>query len=124
MTESTRRNTQEGRLHPNGAFDVCSIEVADVLTGFSPDRNESFKFAASTLTPKLYIWLHDHKTLGKDKEIGETEVDVCVFVEMPCYELSNVIIALEARPTCRRCFVRRGSCRIKTRRCHPAPTGV
>lgn len=26
------------------------------------------------------MWIHDHKTLGKDKEIAEGEIDVCVIV--------------------------------------------
>ncbi|RXW22896.1 hypothetical protein EST38_g2942 [Candolleomyces aberdarensis] len=42
----------------------------------TPEWNESFKFAASAHTPKLFIWMHDHKTLGKDKEIGEAEIDL------------------------------------------------
>lgn len=42
-------------------------------------RDESFLFSASPLTPKLHVWIHDHKTLGKDKEIGEGDVDVSFF---------------------------------------------
>ncbi|KAJ3886025.1 C2 domain-containing protein [Lentinula edodes] len=42
----------------------------------SPEWNESFNFAASSLTPKLYVWIHDHKTLGKDKLLGDAEVDI------------------------------------------------
>jgi hypothetical protein len=41
-------------------------------------RNETFNFAAGALTPKLYVWIHDHKTLGKDKLLGEGEIDVCI----------------------------------------------
>ena len=25
----------------------------------------------------MFVWVHDHKTLGKDKLLGEAEVDVC-----------------------------------------------
>ncbi|KAE9395950.1 hypothetical protein BT96DRAFT_958377 [Gymnopus androsaceus JB14] len=42
----------------------------------SPEWNESFTFAASPLTPKLYFWIHEHKTLGKDKLLGDGEVDI------------------------------------------------
>ncbi|KAF5384758.1 hypothetical protein D9757_006278 [Collybiopsis confluens] len=42
----------------------------------SPDWNESFTFAASSLTPKMYVWIYDHKTLGKDKLLSEAEVDI------------------------------------------------
>lgn len=33
-------------------------------------------FAASARTPRMHVWIHDHKTLGKDKLIAEGEVDV------------------------------------------------
>jgi hypothetical protein len=39
-------------------------------------RNETFTFAAGSFTPKVYVWIHDHKTLGKDKLLGEGEIDV------------------------------------------------
>ncbi|KAG6371667.1 C2 domain-containing protein [Boletus reticuloceps] len=42
----------------------------------APEWNESFIFAASARTPKLHVWVYDHKTLGKDKLIAEGEVDV------------------------------------------------
>ena len=42
-----------------------------------PSRNESFAFSASPSTqPKLYVWVYDHKTLGKDKALGSAEIDV------------------------------------------------
>ncbi|KAG9314629.1 C2 domain-containing protein [Chiua virens] len=42
----------------------------------SPEWNESFIFAASVRTPRVYVWIHDHKTLGKDKLIAEGEVEI------------------------------------------------
>ncbi|THV06045.1 tricalbin [Dendrothele bispora CBS 962.96] len=42
----------------------------------SPEWNESFTFAASALTPKMYVWVHDHRTLGKDKLLADGEVDL------------------------------------------------
>jgi len=42
----------------------------------TPEWNESFKFIAGPMTPKLYLWVHDHKTLGKDKDLAEGEVDI------------------------------------------------
>ncbi|KAH7883879.1 C2 domain-containing protein [Phlebopus sp. FC_14] len=41
-----------------------------------PEWNETFVFPASVHTPKIYVWIYDHKTLGKDKMIGEGEVDI------------------------------------------------
>ncbi|KAJ7139747.1 C2 domain-containing protein [Mycena epipterygia] len=42
----------------------------------TPEWNETFNFSAGSYTPKLYIWIHDHKTLGKDKLLGEGEIDI------------------------------------------------
>ncbi|KAJ7124724.1 C2 domain-containing protein [Mycena crocata] len=42
----------------------------------TPEWNETFNFAAGSFTPKMYIWIHDHKTLGKDKLLGEGEIDI------------------------------------------------
>ena len=40
-------------------------------------RRETFCWTpAGPLTPKLFLWLFDHKTIGKDREIGDGEVDV------------------------------------------------
>lgn len=35
-----------------------------------------FAFAAGPSQPKLYAWVFDYKTLGKDKPLGSGEVDV------------------------------------------------
>jgi len=39
-------------------------------------RNESFEFPVGSSTTKLHLLIFDHKTLGKDKALGEAEVDV------------------------------------------------
>lgn len=59
-----------------------SVEIRSVtqLFFFLFGRNESFVFAASTRTPKLFLWVHDHKTIAKDKAIGEGEVEVIIFL--------------------------------------------
>jgi C2 domain len=43
----------------------------------SAPRNETFEFYVVPSTPKIYVSIFDHKTLGKDKSLGEAEVDVC-----------------------------------------------
>lgn len=48
-------------------------------------RNESFNFAASAQMGKLRIWIHDHKTLGKDKLLSQGEVDVSFFLRVLCF---------------------------------------
>lgn len=40
------------------------------------DRNETLAFPAGPSTPKASVKVYEHKTLGKDKCIGEAEVDV------------------------------------------------
>ncbi|TFL06303.1 C2 domain-containing protein [Pterulicium gracile] len=42
----------------------------------TPEWNETFNFTAGSLTPKLYAWIYEHKTLGKDKQLGEAEIDI------------------------------------------------
>ncbi|GLB36472.1 putative tricalbin [Lyophyllum shimeji] len=42
----------------------------------NPEWNEAFTFAASPQSPKLYAWIHDHKTLGRDKDLDEGELDI------------------------------------------------
>ncbi|KAF5375164.1 hypothetical protein D9758_000478 [Tetrapyrgos nigripes] len=42
----------------------------------NPEWGESFTFTAGPLTPKMFVWIHDHKTLGKDKLLGDGEIDI------------------------------------------------
>ncbi|CDO75883.1 hypothetical protein BN946_scf184672.g16 [Trametes cinnabarina] len=43
----------------------------------SPEWNESFAFAAAPATqPKMFVWVWDHKTLGKDKLLGSADIDI------------------------------------------------
>ncbi|KAG6910551.1 hypothetical protein DXG01_009501 [Tephrocybe rancida] len=56
-----------------GDKEVKTKHVAKTAT---PEWNESFTFGAGPHTPKLFVWIHDHKTIGKDKDLGEGEVDI------------------------------------------------
>ncbi|EMD41578.1 hypothetical protein CERSUDRAFT_110127 [Gelatoporia subvermispora B] len=43
----------------------------------TPEWNETFTFSAAPgAQPKMYAWIFDHKTLGKDKQLGSAEVDL------------------------------------------------
>ncbi|KAI0724221.1 tricalbin [Cerioporus squamosus] len=43
----------------------------------TPEWNESFVFSAAPgVQPKLFAWVYDHKTLGKDKLLGSAEIDI------------------------------------------------
>lgn len=56
-------------------FTLCNVTFSLVYY-----RNESFTFAASPATQlKIFVWIFDHKTLGKDKELGAGEIDVSIF---------------------------------------------
>ncbi|KAF8971456.1 C2 domain-containing protein [Flammula alnicola] len=59
-----------------------------------PEWNESFTCAASVFTPKCFVWIHDHKTLGKDKEIGEGEVDIWRHIKPQGVSAADVFIEL------------------------------
>ncbi|KAF7367225.1 hypothetical protein MSAN_00784300 [Mycena sanguinolenta] len=71
--EYKKRNQHTKPLLLNGSFFVL---VSWVLPNRFDHRNETFNFSAGPLTPKLYVWIHDHKTLGKDKLLGEGEIDI------------------------------------------------
>ncbi|KXN83626.1 hypothetical protein AN958_01192 [Leucoagaricus sp. SymC.cos] len=60
-----------------------------------PEWNESFVFAASPSTTKIYSWIHDHKTLGKDKELGSGEVDIWRHIQP--HGVSSADVSLELR---------------------------
>ncbi|KAI0308025.1 tricalbin [Multifurca ochricompacta] len=42
----------------------------------APEWNERFDFPVGPSTTKLYVSIFDHKTLGKDRLLGEVEVDI------------------------------------------------
>ncbi|KAI0374503.1 tricalbin [Pilatotrama ljubarskyi] len=43
----------------------------------APEWNESFAFsAAPTTQTKLFVWVYDHKTLGKDKLLGSADIEI------------------------------------------------
>lgn len=69
-------------------------------------RNESFAFAAAPATqPKLFVWVYDHKTLGKDKLLGSADIDVRLRHAYPhLHALTTVYLAdLAASATRRGC---------------------
>ncbi|KAK7694283.1 hypothetical protein QCA50_001464 [Cerrena zonata] len=41
-----------------------------------PEWNETFSFISNPSYPTLYVWVHDHKTLGKDKLLGSAEISI------------------------------------------------
>jgi len=62
----------------------------------TPAWNESFSFAVSSLTPKVFVCVHDHKTLGKDKEVAEGEVDIWHHIKPN--DISSAEIQVQLRP--------------------------
>ncbi|KAI0639057.1 tricalbin [Trametes polyzona] len=48
----------------------------------TPEWNESFAYAAAPATqPKLFVWVYDHKTLGKDKLLGSADIDIWQYLQ-------------------------------------------
>src|ERR1700733_11063439 len=86
VTKNRRRSTQGKQLLLNGGW-LCSktfysTHALDIA------RKEGFNFSAGPMTPKLFVWIYDHKTLGKDKLLGQGEIDVCTLVFLTCAKLS------------------------------------
>jgi Ca2+-dependent lipid-binding protein len=67
----------------------------------TPDWNESFSFAVSSLTPKIFVWVHDHKTLGKDKEVAEAEVEIWRHVKPEDISSTELQVQLHPKGTLR-----------------------
>ncbi|KAF5356241.1 hypothetical protein D9756_004179 [Leucocoprinus leucothites] len=61
----------------------------------TPEWNEAFICPASTSTSKIYSWIYDHKTLGKDKELGSGEVDIWRHIQPQ--GISSADVSLELR---------------------------
>jgi len=62
----------------------------------TPAWNESFSFTVSSLTPKVFVCVHDHKTLGKDKEVAEGEVEIWHHIKPE--DKSSAEIQVQLRP--------------------------
>jgi len=61
----------------------------------SPEWNESFTFAASALTTKLIILVHDHKTIGKDKDLGDAEVEIWRHLKAQGISSADTVVELK-----------------------------
>lgn len=60
-----------------------------------PEWNETFLFPASATTPKMYVWIHDHKTIGKDKELSEGEVEIWRYISSETVSSQEVVVNLK-----------------------------
>ncbi|EEB87248.1 hypothetical protein MPER_15483, partial [Moniliophthora perniciosa FA553] len=72
------KDLSQGDVKPYAVLRVGDKESKTKHAGKTshPEWNESFTFAAGQLTPKMYVWVHDHKTLRKDELLGDGEVDL------------------------------------------------
>jgi len=62
----------------------------------APEWHETFSFAVSPLTPKVSVSVYDHKTLGKDKEVAEGEVEIWRHIKSD--DISSAEIQVQLRP--------------------------
>ncbi|KAI9462339.1 tricalbin [Lactarius psammicola] len=61
----------------------------------APEWNETFDFPVGPATPKLYVSIFDHKTLGKDKSLGEAEVDILQYVQPISNSAADVSVGIK-----------------------------
>jgi len=81
---------------PYATIRVGDKEVKTKHTGktSNPEWGETFEFPAGALTPKLFAWIHDHKTLGRDKELGDGEVDIWRHIQPTGMSSADVFLEL------------------------------
>ncbi|KAG7099557.1 hypothetical protein E1B28_001390 [Marasmius oreades] len=112
-----RMSTGGSAAHEPGTLRVTVVDAKDFSTGDAkpyatirlgdkeyktkhagktshPEWNETFTFSASTLTPKIYVWLLDHRTLGKDKPLGEGEVDIWRHISAETISAAEICVEL------------------------------
>ncbi|KAF7437156.1 hypothetical protein PC9H_003992 [Pleurotus ostreatus] len=81
---------------PYAIIRIGDKEVKTKHTGktATPEWNESFIFTAGQFTPKLFAWIHDHKTIGKDKLLGDGEVDIWRHIQPNALSAADVLLEL------------------------------
>ena len=58
----------------NGVFFSLLFLVHKLICTYR--RNELVSFNASAATPRLHLEVFDHRTLAKDRSLGEADIDV------------------------------------------------
>jgi len=61
----------------------------------APEWNETFDFPIGPTTSKLHVSVFDHKTLGKDKSLGEAEVDILQYVQTTSHSAVDVSVEIK-----------------------------
>lgn len=61
----------------------------------APEWNETFDFPVGPTTSKLHVSVFDHKTLGKDKSLGEAEVDISQHVQPTSNSVVDVSVEIK-----------------------------
>lgn len=90
------KDLSTGDAKPYATIRVGDKEVKTKHVGKTaqPEWNETFTLSASALTPKLYVWVHDHKTLGKDKLLGDGEVDIWRHISPETISAADITVEL------------------------------
>jgi len=81
------------------AYIVLRVGDKEVKTKHSiktthPEWNEPFHFAAGPLTAKLHLWLHEHKSFGKDKDLGEADIDLWANLQLQAQSSKEMTVPL------------------------------
>ncbi|KAI0274871.1 tricalbin [Gloeopeniophorella convolvens] len=61
----------------------------------APEWNETFDFPIAPSTPRLFISIYDHKTLGKDKALGDAEIDIWQHVQPVGNTAADVFVEIK-----------------------------
>lgn len=96
VTVVTAKDIGSGDYKPYVTVRVADKEFKTKHGGktATPEWNESFVFTAGPATEKLYVWVHDHKTLGRDKLLGEGEVDIWRHINNSGVSAAEVLVEL------------------------------
>ncbi|KAG6814026.1 hypothetical protein H0H92_003876 [Tricholoma furcatifolium] len=99
VTVLDAKDLSGGESKPYASIRVGDRELKTKHLGktTNPEWNESFAFGAGPHTPKLFAWIHDHKTIGKDKDIGEGEIDIWRHIQARGNTAADVTV--ELRPS-------------------------
>ncbi|KAJ9102440.1 hypothetical protein QFC21_002840 [Naganishia friedmannii] len=68
-----------------------SYKTSHAKRAVDPEWNETFKFGLEENEHVLLVRVLDHKTMGKDKELGQTHVDISPYIRQGAQPSSQVV---------------------------------
>ncbi|KAJ9121636.1 hypothetical protein QFC22_002256 [Naganishia vaughanmartiniae] len=68
-----------------------SYKTSHAKRAVDPEWNETFKFGLEENEHVLLVRVLDHKTMGKDKELGQTQIDISPYTRQGAQSSSQVV---------------------------------